>query len=165
MKLAPHDMRSRLERERSVRLGTVDESGGAHMVPVIFVVDGDVFYSPTDRPKNGAPRPKRLRNLDRDPRVTVLADLYDDDWLKAWWVRLRGTARIIGEGPERTRALGLLDGKYPQFDGPRYLTDGGPVLAVDIKDWLGWAFSDQPAPAPSPALRRRPWHRRWRRSG
>ncbi|MFD4263476.1 pyridoxamine 5'-phosphate oxidase family protein [Streptomyces sp. NPDC058534] len=160
MKLGPDEMRSRLERERSVRLGTVDERGGAHLVPVIFVVDGDVFYSPTDRPKNGNPRPKRLRNLDHDPRVTVLADLYDDDWLKAWWVRLRGTGRVVGQSPERTHALGLLDRKYGQFDGPRYLKDGGPVLAVDIKDWLGWAFSDQSAPA----ARRRPWYRRWSRS-
>ncbi|MFB7658133.1 MULTISPECIES: pyridoxamine 5'-phosphate oxidase family protein [unclassified Streptomyces] len=159
MKLGHDEMRSRLEAERSVRLGTVDARGGAHMVPVIFVVDGDVFYSPTDRPKNGGPRPKRLRNLDHDPRVTVLADLYDDDWLKAWWVRLRGTGRVVGESPERSHALGLLDRKYSQFDGPRYLKDGGPVLAVDIKDWLGWAFSDQSAPAAP----RRPWYRRWPR--
>lgn len=160
MKLGQDEMRSRFEGERSVRLGTVDERGGAHMVPVIFVVDGDVFYSPTDRPKNGSPRPKRLRNLDHDQRVTVLADLYDDDWLKAWWVRLRGTGRVVGESPERTHALGLIDRKYAQFDGARYLKDGGPVLAVDIKDWLGWAFSDLPAETGRP---RRPWRERWLR--
>ncbi|MER7779712.1 pyridoxamine 5'-phosphate oxidase family protein [Streptomyces sp. NPDC096191] len=156
MKLAQDEMRSRFERERAVRLATVDERGGAHVVPVIFVVDGGVLYSPTDKPKSGNPRPKRLRNLDRDPRVTVLADLYDEDWMKAWWVRLRGTGRVIEESPERTRALGLLDQKYGQFDGPRYLRDGGPVLAVDIEDWLGWAFSDG---SPDAGRRRRPWRR------
>jgi PPOX class probable F420-dependent enzyme len=143
MKLEPDQMRARLERARAVRLATVDERGQAHLVPVIFVVDGDVFYSPTDKPKEGKPRPKRLRNLDHNQRVTVLADFYDEDWLRAWWVRLRGPARVISDGPERTRALNLVDRKYPQFDGPRYLADGGPVLAVDIKDWLGWAYSNR----------------------
>ncbi|MER5510726.1 pyridoxamine 5'-phosphate oxidase family protein [Streptomyces sp. NPDC002766] len=162
MKLGQQEMRSRFERERAVRLATVDERGRAHVVPVIFVVDGDVFYSPTDKPKSGNPRPKRLRNLDRDPRVTVLADCYDENWLGAWWVRLRGTARVIDAGPERTRALGLLDGKYEQFDGPRYLKDGGPVVAVDIKDWLGWAYSEQSAQPVAQPGRRRPWRERSR---
>ena len=161
MILEQDEMRGRIERVRVVRLATIDERGRAHVVPVIFAVDGDIFYSPTDKPKGSKPRPKRLRNLDHDQRVTVLADIYDEDWLKAWWVRLRGTARVIGESPERTHALGLVDRKYPQFDGPRYLKDGGPVLAVDIKDWRGWAYSEQSAEAP----RWRPWRSRpWRRS-
>ncbi|MFF3616714.1 pyridoxamine 5'-phosphate oxidase family protein [Streptomyces sp. NPDC002580] len=161
MKLGQQEMRSRFEGERAVRLATVDERGRAHVVPVIFVVDGDTFYSPTDKPKSGNPRPKRLRNLDRDQRATVLADCYDEDWLKAWWVRLRGAARVIDEGPERTRALGLLDRKYESFDGPRYLQDGGPVVAIDIEDWLGWAYSERSAEAG----RRRPWRdRSWLRS-
>jgi hypothetical protein len=33
-----------------------------------------------------------LRNLTRDPMVSILIDAYDDDWAKMWWVRLRGTA-------------------------------------------------------------------------
>jgi PPOX class probable F420-dependent enzyme len=147
MILGQDEMRDRIERMRVVRLATIDELGRAHVVPVIFAVDGDIFYSPTDKPKDGRQRPKRLRNLDNDQRVTVLADFYDEDWLKAWWVRLRGTGRVVGESAERTHALGLVDRKYQQFDGPRYLADGGPVLAVDIKDWLGWAYSDRSAKA------------------
>jgi PPOX class probable F420-dependent enzyme len=148
-------MRARFERARVVRLATVDELGQAHVVPVIFAVDGDVFYSPTDKPKGNKPRPKRLRNLDHNQWVTVLADVYDEDWLMAWWVRLRGEGRVVGDGPERTHALNLVDRKYRQFDGPRYLKDGGPVVAVDIKDWLGWAYSERSA-------RTRGW-RPWRR--
>lgn len=152
MNLDHDEMRARIERLRVVRMATIDERGQAHVVPVIFAMDGDIFYSPTDKPKGDKPRPKRLRNLDRDPRVTVLGDFYDEDWLKAWWVRLRGIARVIGESPERTHALGLVDRKYEQFDGPRYLKDGGPVVAVDIKDWLGWAYGNGPAATT---------HRRW----
>lgn len=160
MILGQDEMRRRIAREHVVRLATIDEHGRAHVVPVIFAVDGDVFYSPTDRPSEARPRPaKRLSHLEHDPRVTVLADFYDDDWLKAWWVRLRGTGRVVGEGPERTRVAGLLDRKYRQFAGAAYLEDGGPVLAVDIEDWTGWAYTDRPAGARG----RRPWRARPRR--
>lgn len=161
MILGQDAMRSRIERERVVRLATVDELGQAHVVPVLFAIDGDVFYSPTDKPSAIKPRPKRLRNLDHNKHVTLLFDRYDEDWLKAWWIRVRGTGREVGESPERTHALNLVDQKYPQFDGPRYLKDGGPVLAVDINDWRGWAWGDGSGGARS----RWPWRSRpWRRA-
>jgi PPOX class probable F420-dependent enzyme len=161
MSLEQDEMRDRVGRLRVVRMATVDETGRAHVVPVIFAVDGDVFCSPTDKPSERRPRPpKRLRNLERDPRVTVIADFYHEDWLKAWWVRLRGTARVIGESPERTHAISLLDRKYPQFAGDAYATDDGPVVAVDIKDWLGWAYNNRSAGARGwRAWLRRPWRR------
>ncbi len=155
MIIGQDEMRARIERVRSVRLATIDERGQAHVVPVIFAVDGDTFYSPTDKPKGDKPRlPKRLRNLDHDDRVTILADFYHEDWLKAWWVRLRGTGRVVGESPERTHAIGLLDRKYRQFAGDAYAQDGGPMVVVDIKDWLGWAYSDLSAGG-------RGWWRTW----
>ena len=156
MNLGQDEMRRRIEGERAVRLATVDERGRAHVVPVIFVIEGDIFYSPTDRPSDKRPLPpKRLRNLEHNQQVTVLADLYHEDWLKAWWVRLRGTGRVVSEGTERTHALGLVDQKYAQFAGDVYAERGGPVLAVDIKDWLGWPYGDRPAADPT--------QRRWRR--
>jgi hypothetical protein len=36
---------------------------------------------------------RRLRNLDRDQRATILASFYDEDWPKVWRFRLRGTGR------------------------------------------------------------------------
>jgi PPOX class probable F420-dependent enzyme len=161
MKLDQDEMRRRIQGERVVRLATVDDRGRAHVVPVIFAVDGDIFYSPTDKPKEANPLPpKRLRNLEHNQQVTVLADCYDEDWLKAWWVRLRGPGRVIGESAERTHALGLVDQKYAQFAGDLYEERGGPVLAVDIKDWLGWAYSNQSAQAqPTQPRSARPWRR------
>jgi PPOX class probable F420-dependent enzyme len=146
MILGQDEMRRRIERQRVVRLATIDEQGRAHVVPVLFVVDGNIFYSPTDRSSEKRPRPaKRLSHLEHDRRVTVLADFYHEDWLRAWWVRLRGTGRVVGEGQERAHVAGLLDRKYRQFAGDAYLKDGGPVLAVDIKNWTGWAYTDRSA--------------------
>ncbi|MGH3321767.1 MAG: pyridoxamine 5'-phosphate oxidase family protein [Streptosporangiaceae bacterium] len=116
-------------------MGTIDEHGRAHLVPIVFALDGDTLYSATDA---GSRPVKRLRNLARDPRVTVLFDDYDEDWAAIWWVRLRGTGRSVDEGPERERARQLLGAKYPQFGGD---PGGGPVMAVDVEEWAGWVYA------------------------
>ena len=40
----------------------------------------------------------RIENIARDPRVTLLAHLYEEDWSKLWWVRVDGTASIEEDG-------------------------------------------------------------------
>ncbi len=74
-----HDeTRGRIERERVVRLATIGGRGRAHVVPGVFAVVGDVFRSPTDAGA-GPQLARRLRNLDRDQRATILAGFYDED--------------------------------------------------------------------------------------
>lgn len=131
-------MRSRVARARSARVGTLDEQGRPHLVPIVFVLEGDTLYSSTDA---GARPAKRLRNLRRDPRVTVLVDDYDEDWSKVWWVRLRGSGRAVEDGPERDRAHQLLWEKYPQFGSAPPEEGAGPVMAIDVEEWSGWAYS------------------------
>src|SRR5438034_8597732 len=105
-------MRARAARARVARVGTVDSRGRVHLVPVTFVVDHGTFYSPTDA---GSRPAQRLRNLSNDPRVTVLIDVYDEDWPKVWWVRIRGNGRVVSDDTEREGADRLLRQKYPQF--------------------------------------------------
>ena len=133
------ELRRRVAGSRVARVGTVDEQGRAHLVPIVFVVDRDRLYSATD----AGPRPvKRLRNLARDPRVTVLVDAYDEDWSTVWWVRLRGRGRAVEDAAERAEALRLLWEKYPQFGDAPSAETAGPVMAVDIERWSGWAYRD-----------------------
>ncbi len=132
-------LRRLVAEARVARVGTVDEQGRTHLVPIVFVLDGDTLYSATD----AGPRPvKRLRNLERDPRVTVLVDRYDEDWSKVWWVRMRGRGRAVDDGSERDQARRLLWEKYPQFGSAPPSEAAGPVMAVDIQEWSGWAYSD-----------------------
>src|SRR6185312_10108116 len=59
-------------------------------VPVAYVVDADRFVGvPVDRVKPKASlRLQRERNLEADPRATLLAEQWDpDDWSRLWWVR------------------------------------------------------------------------------
>jgi PPOX class probable F420-dependent enzyme len=131
-------MRRKVAEARAVRVGTIDEQGRVHLVPVTFVVDVGTWYSPSD----AGPRPaKRMRNLRADPRVTILIDSYAEDWSQVWWVRLRGHGRVVGSWSEHEHARDLLNEKYPQFAGAPSEEGAGPVMAVDVEEWSGWAYS------------------------
>jgi len=77
----------------------------------------------------------RLRNIAAEPRVSVLADAYDEDWSQLWWARLDGTAEVLDGGGAAEDAIGLLRARYVQYtDAP----PDGPVIAVTATSWSGW---------------------------
>ena len=121
------------------RLATTDPDGRPHLVPIVFVLDGDTLYSAVDRKPKRSRTLRRIENARERPQVAVLVDHYEDDWSRLWWIRLRGRARVLDEGDEFERALSLLREKYPQYrDEP----PGAPVLAVDVVDVRTWSASD-----------------------
>jgi PPOX class probable F420-dependent enzyme len=129
----------RLTAARVARLATTDPDGRPHLVPIVFALEGDTLYSAVDRKPKRSPRLRRIENARTRPDVTVLVDHYEEDWGRLWWIRLRGRARVLDEGPERERALALLAAKYPQY---RHEPPGGPVLAVDVSDVREWRAED-----------------------
>ena len=95
------------------------------------MLDGDKLYTAVDGKPKRTRRLQRLRNIEADPRVEVVIDHYDDDWAALWWVRLRGTARIVDD----PRAMELLAAKYAQYaEHP----PAGPVIAVAIEERSEW---------------------------
>jgi PPOX class probable F420-dependent enzyme len=131
-------MRRRVADARVARVGTIDERGRVHLVPVVFAVDGDTWYSPSDAGDRPA---KRLRNLLNDPRVSILIDVYDEAWANVWWVRLRGRGRVVAFPAESELARRLLREKYPQFANTPSDEGAGPIMAVDLDAWAGWAYA------------------------
>jgi len=126
----------RLTSARVARLATTDPDGRPHLVPIVFVVEGDTLYSAVDRKLKRSTRLRRIENARARPEVTILVDHYDDDWRHLWWLRLRGRARVLDDGQERAHALALLQEKYPQY---RSEPPDGPVLAVDVSDVRSWS--------------------------
>ena len=115
------------------RLGTINADGSPHLVPCTFVLDGDVVYSAVDHKPKRSTRLRRLANIERDPRVTLLVDHYAADWSRLWWVRLDGTARILAGAHDG--AIDLLVAKYGQY---RRRRPAGPVIAIDVVNWSWW---------------------------
>ncbi len=122
------------EVARVARLATVDPQGRPHAVPICFVVDGETLYTVVDEKPKRTRRLQRLRNIEANPQIEVLIDHYDEDWSRLWWVRLRGTARIVDD----PRAVELLAAKYAQY---REHPPGGPVIAVSIEERTEWRAS------------------------
>jgi PPOX class probable F420-dependent enzyme len=123
---------------RVARLATVGADGRPHLVPICFALDGQTLYSAVDGKPKRTTELARLAHIERDPRVTLLADHYEDaDWGALWWVRAEGEARVLRSGPEHERALALalLVERYPQY---RERTPAGAVIAVAVERWSGW---------------------------
>ena len=126
--------RERFAAVRVARLATASAGGRPHLVPIVFAVAGDVVYSAVDAKPKRTTRLRRLANVTENPQVTLLADHYEEDWERLWWVRGDGRGRVLGDGdPEGVRAIGLLSDRYPQ----QRVT--GAVLAVDVARWSGWS--------------------------
>jgi PPOX class probable F420-dependent enzyme len=137
------EMRRRVGRAPVARLATIDPQERPHLVPVCFVLEGDSLYSAVDQKPKSSHLLRRLKNIERNPNIALLVDHYADDWSALWWIRLRGTARILLRGPERARAVALLTQKYPQY---RAAPPGGAVIVISIDDWRGWSASETMTP-------------------
>jgi PPOX class probable F420-dependent enzyme len=121
---------------RVVRLATVRPDGAPHLVPICFALEGDTLYSAVDhKPKRSAAL-QRLANIAANPRVTLLADRYDEDWSQLWWVRADGVAHVAEVGTvEQSHAASLLTARYPQYrDAPPL----GAAIVVALERFSGW---------------------------
>ncbi len=136
MRLAPDEARRRFATVAVARLATVSPDGEPHLVPVTFAVAGDLVYTAVDaKPKRG-PRLQRLLNVQANPAVALLADHYEDDWDRLWWVRADGCATVRGHPDGEPGLTALLADRYPQY---RESPPAGPVIRVAVRRWSGWA--------------------------
>jgi PPOX class probable F420-dependent enzyme len=131
------DARARFGAAPVARLATADAAARPHLVPITFALAGDTIYSVIDDKPKRTRALRRLANIAANPLVAVLADHYEADWDALWWVRADGRARTfeIGE-PEAEAALAALAARYPRY---RELPPGGPLVAIDVERWSGWA--------------------------
>ena len=115
-------------------------AGAPTLVPITFALAGEVIWSAVDdvKPKRTLAL-ARLDHIASDPRVSVLADHYEEDWSALWWVRADGRARVIGhDGPEARVGLRALADRYPPY---RERAAVGPLIAIAVERWSGWSAS------------------------
>lgn len=128
-----------LNARRVAHLGTADSRGIPHVVPVCFAIADPTLYITIDeKPKRQAGRPlKRLRNIAENPAVAVVADRYDEDWMRLGWVMLQGKAELLPSGgAEHARAQALLRRRYRQLNAMHI--ESLPVIAVRVEDVISW---------------------------
>jgi PPOX class probable F420-dependent enzyme len=136
--LSQDQAQRRFAGARVARLATANAMSTPHLVPVTFAIHDDVVVFAVDHKPKTTMSLKRLRNIEENPQVSLLADEYDEDWTHLWWVRADGVARVLHEGEERRRPLEWLCDKYPQY---REKVPVGPVVWVKVRTWRGWSFT------------------------
>ncbi|MFC9930239.1 PPOX class F420-dependent oxidoreductase [Streptomyces sp. NPDC127190] len=112
------DLKSVLDEKVFIVVGTVQPDGSPQMSPVWVQRDGDhvLFSTTVDR--------RKYKNLQRDPRVTVVVMKPDQPYAYA---EIRGTAEMTTDGgPE------LIDTLSEKYTGKKY-REFNPAAANDAQ--------------------------------
>jgi PPOX class probable F420-dependent enzyme len=133
-----HTLRNSVESARVAHLATVAADGRPHLVPVCFVLQGEVVYTAVDHKPKRSTRLRRIANIEATGHACLLVDHYSEDWTQLWWVRLDGRGRVVADPAEAERAVAALVGKYEQY---AQRPPGDAVVAVDITGWQSWSAS------------------------
>jgi len=108
-----------IKRAKVARLATVDQKSQPYVVPVVFVFHENSFFIPLDeKVKSVNPRKlKRVKNIEKNPNVTLLIDKYQNDWKKLFFLMIHGKATVIDGKNNKLmdKIHKLLISKYPQY--------------------------------------------------
>jgi len=128
-----------LRKSRVAHLATSTNDGLPLVVPVCYAYDGRVFYSSIDeKPKRSTPNKlRRVLNISHNPRISLVVDLYSEDWKKLRYVIINGTAKIMRRGSEHSRGVLLLRRKYPQYLSMRI--EHRPIVKIKPSKIIPWS--------------------------
>ena len=141
--IIPSAVEEFIERARVARLATIDLEFKPHLVPVVFVFDGNHFFIPIDEKRKTAEpdKLKRIRNIEHNPSIALLIDQYDEDWKKLAFVMIEGEASIANksEGNIQVRqAYKKLITKYIQY---QKVGVGEMCIIITPKKLASWSNS------------------------
>ena len=127
-----------LRDARVGRLATADAAGRPLVVPVCYVYDGARCYSAVDAKPKQTRNLRRLRNIADNPHVSLVVDVWDEDWSRLCWVIVEGRAEVLRDGADFARAVDLLGAKYPQYQALPLDRTAGVAIAITPERVLSW---------------------------
>jgi PPOX class probable F420-dependent enzyme len=137
---------------RTATLGTIAEDGRPRLVPICFVLDGEVLFTPIDEKPKQSTDPRqlaRIRDIERRADVTVLIDRWDEDWHRLAWLRMDGRASLAEDPADRARAIGALRTKYPQYAA--HDLEHCPLIRIAIERVRSWGDLSDPGRSRPPS--------------
>ncbi len=99
-----------LREQRVGRLGTLSEDGSIHLVPICYAYDGKAIYIGTETAS------KKVKNLKRNNKATLVVDAYYEDWTKLMGIMIQGEVELYDEGDIFRYGRKLLYRKYRQYE-------------------------------------------------
>ena len=145
MYLAPADALERAADGDHGVLATINSTGAPDLVPACFAIVGEHLAIPVDQVKpKGSTALGRTRNLERDPRATLLVEHWDaGDWSRLWWVRLTLVRSEVDAASARTLEAALRD-RYPQYATAPFVE----LLTFRVERVVGWAAAAEAEGSP-----------------
>lgn len=138
MKLSAAEARTRLASHDHGIFCTVHADRGVDAVPVVYAFDDAGFVGvPIDevKPKESS-RLQRTRNLEADPRATLLIEHWDrHDWSQLWWVRAELRWEGHDQGGRAAALAARLADAFPQYRDQPFST----VLVLRTVGVSGWS--------------------------
>ena len=95
------------------------------------------MYTPLDEKPKAVTDPRHLgrsRDIEREPRVSLLVDRWDEDWSRLAWLRVEGDAELVEE--TNAAVIANLRAKYPQYRG--HDLESRPLLRIVIRRVRDW---------------------------
>ena len=142
MRLIATEARARLVAHDHGILCTVHAERGVDAVPVVYVTDEDDCVGiPVDRVKaKSSSLLQRERNLEADPRATLLVEHWDrSDWSRLWWVRAELRWQGDTAATQEADLAARLARAYPQYRDQPF----SKVLVLRVVGVTGWAAGTQ----------------------
>ena len=119
---------------RVAHLATADGDGSPHVVPVCFAyLDGAFWVAIDEKPKTTV-RVKRIRNIETNPRVSLVFDRYDEDWFRLAYVLVTGSGEVIDAVP--VAVIGALRERYAQYRTMGF--EGRPAIRITPERVVAW---------------------------
>lgn len=118
---------------RRAVMTTLGADGSPHAVPISYALRGGSFITPIDhKPKKGV-KLARVKNIERDSRVTLLIDRWDEDWTRLYWIMVKGRAHLE---PGPLISPELVD-RYEQFRGQ----EEDALIVIEPQRILWWSWT------------------------
>ena len=142
MKIPKTTIEALIDRHPVARFATLDADLNIHQVPLVFARHKDIIWSPVDgKPKSGGEL-ARVRNVRKNPNVSLLLDSYEQDWSKLWWIRIEGIANIVEAESDTDAhiadAVRALRHKYPQYQDIPVLRKPETLIAINPTKMTSW---------------------------
>lgn len=98
-----------LKAHNIMTIATVRPDGWPQSTTVAFANDGLTLYFGCE------PTCQKVRNISRNPRVSLTVDHDCDNWEEIQGISLGGTAKVVTDPREFQRALRILRKKFPEY--------------------------------------------------
>lgn len=124
------------------RLATISPDGSPHVIPLWYLYIENRIYMATDKDS------KKVRNIQRNPKVAVLFDAYEEEekfGQSSWDIKglmIPGTAEIIESGKMYNKFFELLPLKYPVYHEEPWEKGEAVVIEVKPEEFCDWETED-----------------------